>query len=56
MIKIDVSVGELVDKVTILSIKLKKIQNENKLKNIRTEFKLLHKPMEKLGITLRSFS
>ena len=52
--KIDVSVGELVDKVTILSIKLNKIKNEDKLKNIRTEYELLKKPMEQLGITAKS--
>lgn len=52
--KIDVSIGELVDKVTILSIKLKKIKNLEKLKNIRKEYELLKKPMEHIGISINS--
>ncbi|RLC46309.1 MAG: hypothetical protein DRH57_06340 [Candidatus Cloacimonadota bacterium] len=52
--KIDVSIGELVDKVTILSIKLKKIKNLEKLKNIRKEYELLKKPMEHIGILISS--
>ncbi len=51
MMKIDVSIGELVDKVSILSIKLKKIKNKAKLKNIRQEYNLLKNSMEKIGIT-----
>jgi uncharacterized protein DUF6165 len=49
--KIEVSNGELVDKVSILSIKLKKIKNEEKLKNIQKEYDLLFEDMKKLGIT-----
>ena len=40
-IEIPVSLGELVDKITILEIKRIEITNENKLKNINHEFHLL---------------
>jgi hypothetical protein len=49
--KIDVSIGELVDKVTILSIKLKKVKDPAKLSNIKKEYDLLKVSMEKCGIT-----
>lgn len=39
--KIEVSNGEIIDKHTILSIKLKKIKNEDKLKNIQKEYNSL---------------
>ncbi len=52
--KIQVSNGELVDKVSILSIKLQKIKSKVKLINIQTEFKLLHKSMLSIGITEES--
>ena len=42
MIYVPVSVGELVDKLTILSIKMKKIEDESKLENISKEYGLLH--------------
>lgn len=48
--KIDISTGELVDKVTILAIKLEKISDPSKVKNIRKEYKLLLKPMTDCGI------
>lgn len=35
--KIEISIGELVDKITILKIKLTQINDENKLKNISQE-------------------
>ena len=52
--KIDISIGELVDKVTILAIKLEKIKDEKKLKNIRREFDLLGESMKEIGITADS--
>ena len=52
--KIDISIGELVDKVTILSIKLEKISNPEKRKNIQNEYDKLIKPMENCGITIDS--
>ena len=39
--KIEVSNGEIVDKLTILAIKLEEIKDENKLKNVQTEYDTL---------------
>lgn len=52
--KIEVSIGEVVDKLSILSIKLKKIKNKDKLKNIRKEYDILKSSMEKSGIQVES--
>ena len=38
---IEVSVGEVLDKISILEIKRKKIKDSNKLKNINKEFLIL---------------
>jgi hypothetical protein len=48
--KVDVSIGELVDKVTILKIKLDKIKSEEKLKNIKKEYDILNDKMESTGV------
>jgi hypothetical protein len=42
MVNIQVSVGELIDKLSILQIKLSKITDEYKLNLINHEFALLH--------------
>ena len=47
IVKIPVSVGELVDKITILEIKNKKIKDIKKLSNIKLELKLLNKFFKK---------
>jgi hypothetical protein len=52
--KVEVSIGELVDKVSILSIKLKKVKDANKLENIKKEYAILSKAMEQNGISLNS--
>lgn len=52
--KVEVSNGELVDKVSILAIKLEKISSEEKLINIRKEYNLLLKDMKKLNISVDS--
>jgi len=39
--KIEVSNGEIIDKLTILEIKLEKIKEEEKLRNIRKEHEVL---------------
>ena len=52
--KVEISIGELVDKVSILSIKLKKIKNAEKLKNIQKEYDLLVKSMAGEGISVTS--
>lgn len=48
--KIDISIGELVDKLTILSIKLEKVKDAAKLQNVKNEYDILLKPMEDCGI------
>lgn len=40
-VSVDVAPGELIDKITILEIKLERIDDEAKLANIRTEFETL---------------
>jgi hypothetical protein len=40
-IKIPISIGELIDKITILEIKNSRIKNEEKLLNVRNELKIL---------------
>ena len=47
MIKIDVSVGELLDKISILQIKKAKIKDPEKLSNVSKELELLSKTAEK---------
>ena len=37
-IKIPVSVGELIDKITILEIKLERIRDKEKIKNVKKEY------------------
>ena len=52
--QVDISIGELVDKVSILKIKSRKIQDPEKLKNIQYELHLLYRKMESTGITFQS--
>ena len=40
-LKVDVSAGELLDKITILEIKSERIKDEAKLRNVRKELDLL---------------
>ena len=40
--KIDVSNGEIIDKLTILEIKLDRIDDQDKIKNIKKEYDILH--------------
>ena len=47
-IKASISVGELVDKITILEIKLDKIKNTDKLENIKTELNILQKYFDEI--------
>jgi hypothetical protein len=49
--KIEVSNGEIIDKLTILSIKMDNIKDASKLKNINQEYKLLKEAATELGIT-----
>ena len=62
-ILVEISPGEIIDKITILSIKLDMISDENKLKNINYEYSILLKTrdnflpqspeLEKLSFNLR---
>ena len=46
-ILVEVSVGELLDKISILEIKKEKIKDQSKLKFINEEFELLKEQYEK---------
>ena len=48
LMKIEVSNGELLDKLSILEIKLEKITDEDKLENIRKEYGLLVQTAKKI--------
>jgi len=48
--KIEVSNGEILDKITILSIKLEKFKSEAKRKNVRMEYDQLHPLLDAIGI------
>ena len=50
--KIEISTGELVDKITILELKLKNIKNdEEKLKNVKNEYDILTESLKETNIT-----
>ena len=46
-IKVEISPGELIDKITILEIKIEKISDPDKLKNIKNEYRLLQQTYDK---------
>ncbi len=46
--KVEISNGELLDKITILELKLLKIEDEEKLDNIMTEFDTLNPLVQEL--------
>lgn len=48
--KIEVSNGEIIDKLTILSLKLMHIKDESKLENIKKEHDLLKDVASQIGI------
>lgn len=53
--KIEISTGELVDKLTILELKLKNIKNdEEKIKNIKKEYDILTDSLKETNITQES--
>ena len=47
----EISVGELFDKITILNIKIKKIEDKQKLKNILKELNTLNEQATKIDIS-----
>ena len=46
----EISVGELFDKITILNIKTKKIQDSEKLMNIKNELNFLNKQASNINV------
>lgn len=55
-LKVDVSAGEFLDKLTILEIKSERITEEDKLRNVRKELELLEKswkesPLGKMDVS-----
>ena len=46
--KIEVSNGEIVDKLTIIEIKLKHINDPRKIKNLQTEYEVLNKAVSQI--------
>jgi predicted nuclease with TOPRIM domain len=44
--KIEVSNGEIIDKLTVIQIKLERIKDEAKLKNLKKEYSVLKKAAE----------
>lgn len=50
IIQVPISLGELIDKITILVIKRIEIKDESKLKNITNEFELLDEVLESLNL------
>ena len=51
LVSTPMSVGELLDKITILEIKSEKIKDKKKLKNVNHELKLLTKTWQKTGLS-----
>lgn len=49
--QIEISIGEVVDKASILEIKTEKVINRMKLENIRKEYELLKTSLSEIGIT-----
>jgi hypothetical protein len=49
--KIEVSIGELVDKITILRIKLERIKDAKKIVNVKKEFELLNQYLLETSIS-----
>jgi hypothetical protein len=51
-VSVPISLGELLDKISILEIKNKKILNESKILNIKKELNSLNKVLDELNINL----
>ncbi len=47
----EVSLGELVDKISILKIKIEKIKDTSKVELVLSEYKALNKTLEKLSLS-----
>jgi multidrug resistance efflux pump len=46
-IRVEIAPGELIDKITILEIKIENIQDEDKLTNVRREYEMLRDVLQK---------
>lgn len=55
MIEIPVSIGEVIDKITILRIKQKSITDTSKLKNVNYELDLLNEKISDISIPEKMF-
>jgi len=53
--KVEISNGELVDKITILSLKLSHIKDEDKIKNIKKEYDYLFDYLMDIGLDGHSY-
>ena len=53
-VSIQISIGELVDRATIMFIKLNKIASEEKLAHVRKSYAQLEEPLNLVGITVNS--
>lgn len=51
-VSVPISLGELLDKISILEIKNKKILNESKILNIKKELNSLNKVLDELNVNL----
>lgn len=51
LVEVPVSVGELIDKVTILEIKFSEVKDLEKAKNIKKELKLLNKKLSEIDFS-----
>jgi len=49
--KIEISNGDLIDRASILSIKLQKIKSKEKLLNVQKEFDILFESLRSIGIS-----
>jgi len=49
--KIEVSLGELVDKMTILEIKMERMKDPEKISNVRREYDLLVRALAEAGLS-----
>ncbi|MGR8948277.1 MAG: DUF6165 family protein [Gammaproteobacteria bacterium] len=53
-IKIDISYGELLDKITILEIKSERISDKSKLVNVTTELEVLNSAWSESGLAINA--
>ena len=54
--KIEVSIGEILDKMSILEIKMDKIKDETKLVNIRKEYNYLKDISQQLSFNIQNYN